>query len=133
MSNNVETPSDMLGCGGPMCPSIDLPPPPAHPELPPEVSIPSEEELFFRTEDGHRIEALGNLAPSADRVAILCHPHPLYGGTMHNAIVVVLAKRLLERGQGRVGWIRFNYRGVGRSEGRYSAGKAEVLDVLAAF
>jgi alpha/beta superfamily hydrolase len=112
---------------------MDLPPPPLHPELPPEVRIAGEEELFFRTEDGVTIQALGNLPAAAGRVAVLCHPHPLYGGTMDNAIVVIVAKRLLERGQGSVGWLRLNYRGVGKSEGAYGAGKIESLDVLAAF
>jgi alpha/beta superfamily hydrolase len=112
---------------------MDLPPPPLHPELPPEVRIAGEEELFFRTEDGISIEALANLPESAGRIVVLCHPHPLYGGTMNNAIMVVVAKRLLERGQGQVGWLRLNYRGVGKSEGSYGAGKTEVLDVRAAF
>jgi alpha/beta superfamily hydrolase len=116
-----------------MVPSTDLPPPPLHPELPPEVRISGEEELRFETEDGVEITALGYLPPTATRVAVLCHPHPLYGGTMHNAIVVVVAKRLLERGQGQVGWLRLDYRGVGKSGGSYGAGKAEALDVEAAF
>src|SRR5262245_51416923 len=116
-----------------MPPSMDLPPPPTNPELPPEVSIGGEEELFFRTADGVGIQALANLPATAERVAVLCHPHPLYGGTMHNAIVVVVAKRLLERGQGKIGWLRLNYRGVGKSEGAYGAGKTEWRDVLAAF
>ena len=52
---------------------------------------------------------------------------------MHNALVVVVAKRLRERGSERAGWLRLNYRGVGKSEGRYGAGKAEVNDVRAAI
>ena len=116
-----------------MAPSMDLPPPPLDPELPPEVEIAGEEELSFRTEDGVAIEARAHLPSSAQRVAVICHPHPLYGGTMHNAVVVVVAKRLLERGQGKIGWLRLNYRGVGKSEGRYGGGKDEVLDVRAAF
>jgi alpha/beta superfamily hydrolase len=119
---------------------MDLPPPPLHPELPPEVRISGEEELFFRTDDGLSLQALANVPASASRVAVLCHPHPLYGGTMHNAIVVVVAKRLLERGLGgptgaaiATGWLRLNYRGVGKSEGTYGGGKSEVLDVAAAF
>jgi alpha/beta superfamily hydrolase len=123
----------MLVCDAPMPPSMDLPPPPLHPELPPEVRIAGEEAITFRTEDGLTIEALANLPSSARRVAVLCHPHPLYGGTMHNAIVVIVAKRLLERGQGSVGWLRLNYRGVGKSEGQYGSGKTESLDVRAAF
>jgi alpha/beta superfamily hydrolase len=121
-----------------MVPPMDLPPPPLHPELPPEVHIAGEEEIFFRTEDGLTIQALANVPPGAERVAVLCHPHPLYGGTMHNAIVVVVAKRLLERGQGKtvpasIGWVRFNYRGVVKSEGAYGGGKTEVHDARAAF
>jgi alpha/beta superfamily hydrolase len=130
---------------------MDLPPPPLHPELPPEVRIAGEEESLFRTEDGLQIQALSYLPAEAQRVVVLCHPHPLYGGTMHNAIVVVVAKRLRERAQSTmgtgalapptslgpepssIGWLRLNYRGVGKSEGKYGAGKAEVQDVRAAF
>jgi alpha/beta superfamily hydrolase len=116
-----------------MPPSADLPHPPEHPELPPEVRIPGEEELFFTTEDGVSIEARACLPSSAVRVALLCHPHPLYGATLHNALVVVVAKRLLERGQDRVGWLRLNFRGVGKSSGTYDGGKGEVYDVRAAL
>jgi alpha/beta superfamily hydrolase len=129
---------------------MDLPPPPLHPELPPEVRIPGEEEVSFRTDDGLAIQGLAHLPAEAERVAVLCHPHPLYGGTMHNAIVVVVAKRLRERAQSvvpggalaappvasepsSIGWLRLNYRGVVKSEGSYGAGKAEVADVQAAF
>jgi alpha/beta superfamily hydrolase len=119
---------------------MDLPPPPLHPELPPEVRVPGEEEVFFITEDGVQIQALAHLPAEARRVAVLCHPHPLYGGTMHNAIVVVVAKRLRELGQGAgpgepsaAGWLRLNYRGVGKSGGSYGNGKSEVSDVRAAF
>jgi alpha/beta superfamily hydrolase len=123
---------------------MDLPPPPLHPELPPEVRIPGEEEVSFRTEDGLEIQALAHLPSEAERVAVLCHPHPLYGGTMHNAIVVVVAKRLRERAQTMTpgpigteprstGWLRLNYRGVGKSQGGYGGGKAEAQDVQAAF
>ncbi|HKQ69673.1 MAG TPA: hypothetical protein VJT73_10060 [Polyangiaceae bacterium] len=113
--------------------SMDLPPPPAKPELPPEVHLPGEGSLLFRTDDDLAIEGLGLLPPSAQRVVVICHPHPLYGGTMHNALVLVVAKRLLERGQGRIGWLRFNFRGVGHSEGAYGAGTGEVADARAAI
>jgi alpha/beta superfamily hydrolase len=116
-----------------MPPSADLPPPPQNPELPPDVRIPGEEEVAFRTEDGLLIEARGYFPPSAERAIVLCHPHPLYGGTFNNAIVVSVAKRLLERGPEKVGWLRLNYRGVGKSEGVYDAARREVYDVRAAF
>src|SRR5678815_3876251 len=109
-----------------MPPPMDLPPPPLHPVLPPEVHIAGEEEVFFRTEDGLQIQALAHVPPEAERVAVLCHPHPLYGGTMHNALVVVVAKRLRERGNERAGWLRLNFRGSGQSGGRYVAGKGGV-------
>ncbi len=116
-----------------MAPSIDLPPPPERPELPPEVHIGDERELSLSTTDGIAVQALAYLPPSALRVVVLCHPHPLYGGTMNNALVVVVAKRLRERGNERIGWLRLNFRGVGKSEGRYDAGRAEANDVRAAI
>lgn len=123
----------MLGSAAFMPPSAELPPPPEQPELPPEVHIPGEEEVAFRTEDGLLIEARGYFPAKAERAIVLCHPHPLYGGTFNNAIVVSVAKRLLERAPQTVSWLRLNFRGVGRSEGVYDAATREVLDVLAAF
>jgi len=61
--------------------------------------------------------------------AVLCHPHPLYGGEMHNNIVSALADALQQMG---VATLRFNFRGVGRSSGEHSGGEAEVEDVKAA-
>ncbi len=70
---------------------------------------------------------------SAERAVVLCHPHPLYGGTMHSAVVLALAKVLAAWSGGRVGWLRFDFRGVGASEGRYDEGRGETLDVRAAL
>lgn len=89
-----------------------------------------EEPIRLDTSDGESLEALARLPDGAQRVVVLCHPHPLYGGTMNNAVVVALAKALLEKGD--VGTLRFNFRGVERSTGRYMAGEGEKLDVLAA-
>jgi uncharacterized protein len=114
-----------------MAPVIELPPPPERPELPPEVRIGDEQDVSLVAEDGVTLEALGHLPASAERAVVLCHPHPLYGGTMHNALVVVVTKRLRERGAERAGWLRLNFRGVGKSEGRYDAGRAEVNDARA--
>jgi uncharacterized protein len=113
--------------------SVDLPPPPEHPELPPEVKIAGERALTFSTDDGITIEALARTPDDPSRMVVLCHPHPLYGGTMHNAIVAVIAKTLAERGTERVGTLRLNYRGVGRSGGSYGAGTSEIADVRAAL
>lgn len=61
-------------------------------------------------------------------VAIICHPHPLYQGTMNNKVVTILAKTLIQMGAATV---RFNYRGVGASEGSYGEMEGEVADLEA--
>jgi hypothetical protein len=61
--------------------------------------------------------------------AVLCHPHPQYGGTMDNNVVVVCARRLQRVG---VATLRFNFRGVGASEGSYDNGRGEAEDARAA-
>ena len=61
-------------------------------------------------------------------IAIIAHPHPLYGGTMDNKIVHTLFKALFELGFITV---KFNYRGVGKSEGSYGDGLGETEDVIA--
>lgn len=58
-------------------------------------------------------------------VAVVCHPHPLYGGTLHNKVAHRLAATLHARG-GAV--MRFNFRGVGRSEGSHDRGQGELDD-----
>jgi len=62
------------------------------------------------------------------RVAIVCHPHPLYGGTLQNKVVYTLARTFNSLGMPAV---RFNYRGVGASAGSYDDGIGEVEDALA--
>ena len=61
-------------------------------------------------------------------MAIICHPHPLFGGTMDNKVVTTLSR--LARDQGAV-VVRFNFRGVGQSQGAYSDGIGETEDLLA--
>lgn len=61
--------------------------------------------------------------------AVICHPHPLYGGNMYNNVVRALRKAFLDRG---VATLRFNFRGTGRSEGSHGNGTAELEDVRAA-
>ncbi len=108
-----------------------LPPPPDRPELPPEVTLAGEEPLRLRAADGVELEARGRFPASPERAVLLLHPHPLYGGTMHNAIVVIVGKALAERGGDRVATLRLNYRGVGTSTGSYGAGEGETLDARA--
>ena len=61
-------------------------------------------------------------------VAVLCHPHPVHGGTMDNKVVQTVARALVQRG-----WrtVRFNFRGVGTSGGAWDEGRGEVDDALA--
>ncbi len=69
-------------------------------------------------------------APNADgSFAVLCHPHPQYGGNMFDAVLDICAEVLVQRG---VSVLKFNFRGVGASEGSYSEGHAETEDVVAA-
>ena len=59
--------------------------------------------------------------------AVICHPHPLFGGTMQNKVVQTLAKAFVQNG-----WraVRFNFRGVGGSDGVYDEGRGELEDLL---
>lgn len=61
-------------------------------------------------------------------VAIICHPHPLHGGTMNNKVVTTLARTFRELG---LATVRFNFRGVGKSAGQFGDGVGEVEDLLA--
>src|SRR3972149_8028021 len=61
---------------------------------------------------------------------VVCHPHPLYGGDMDNHVVEGLCVTLAESG---VAALRFNFRGVGGSGGRYEEGGGQEEDVLAAL
>ena len=62
------------------------------------------------------------------RFGVVCHPHPLYGGTLDNKVVYTLARAFVELG---VPAIRFNFRGVGGSAGSYDEGRGETEDALA--
>jgi alpha/beta superfamily hydrolase len=61
--------------------------------------------------------------------AVICHPHPLFGGTLHNKVVHTLARALRAGGAAT---LRFNFRGVGASEGAHDGGTGETADALAA-
>ncbi len=60
-------------------------------------------------------------------LAVVCHPHPQYGGTLDNKVVQTIARACLG-----VGWasVRFNFRGIGASEGAWDGGRGEVGDAL---
>lgn len=61
---------------------------------------------------------------------VLCHPHPLYGGTMDNNVIHAACRALADKG---ITSLRFNFRGVGQSEGSHDAGEGEAEDALAAL
>jgi uncharacterized protein len=65
---------------------------------------------------------------AAAGIALLCHPHPLHGGTLDNKVVQTLARAAVAQG-----WtaVRFNFRGVGGSQGHWGQGEGEVDDVIA--
>ena len=76
------------------------------------------------------LEAIAHEAEGAARplYGIVCHPHPLYGGTMDNKVAYTLARALQTSG---VAALRFNFRGVGASEGAYDEGAGETEDAAA--
>jgi len=85
---------------------------------------------FFNGPAG-RIEAiLKEPGTQVKRVAIVCHPHPLFGGTMHNKVVFRIARAFQDAG---FAVLRFNFRGTGRSEGTHDQGRGEQDDLRAAI
>lgn len=78
-----------------------------------------------------RLEALLNLGvENATHAALVCHPHPIYGGTLHNKVVFHAMKALHSFG---FPVLRFNFRGTGLSEGEHDHGQGEVDDVRIAL
>lgn len=69
-------------------------------------------------------------APEVSRIAVVCHPHPLHQGTMHNKVAHTLARAALGLGAPA---LRFNFRGVGKSAGAFADGVGETDDALAAI
>ena len=82
--------------------------------------------------DGPLLEGVLHLpgGPDPGPAAVVCHPHPLMGGTMDNPIVVALCRTLAARGWAA---LRFDFRGAGCSEGSFDAGRGEMDDVAGAF
>src|SRR5205085_10596511 len=78
-----------------------------------------------------KLEALLNVGKlDASHAAVVCHPHPMFGGTMHNKVVYHAMKALAGFG---FPVLRFNFRGAGLSEGKHDEGRGEVEDVRAAL
>jgi uncharacterized protein len=91
--------------------------------------FPCEEKSFLIGGPAGAIE-IATRCPEIDAgtFAVLCHPHPQHGGTMHNKVIVTLARALVELG---VSCIRFNFRGVGKSTGTFDNAIGEVEDLIA--
>jgi len=88
-----------------------------------------ESHVVFRSAE-LQLEGLIALPESrAAGAAVVCHPHPMYGGSMHNNVVEAVLDALWRRG---FATLRFNFRGVGGSEGEYDGGEGEAEDALAA-
>ena len=87
-----------------------------------------EEKIRFLS-DGYEIE--GRLEKSSlQRGVVITHPHPLYGGDMHNNVVAAIARIYRQKGYTA---LRFDFRGVGNSQGSYGDGVGEQEDVRAAI
>jgi alpha/beta superfamily hydrolase len=97
------------------------------------MTITHETRNFFLEGPAGRLEAIlwtptGNARPPL--AAVVCHPHPLFGGTMHNKVVYQTAKALDALG---IPVLRFNFRGAGLSAGVHDRGQGERDDVRAAL
>jgi len=94
--------------------------------------MPRRIESLFIPGPAGRLEALIEEPEdqSPHEVALICHPHPLHGGTMHNKVVYRMARAM--RRAGAVA-LRFNYRGVNFSEGKYDHGIGELEDARVAL
>jgi alpha/beta superfamily hydrolase len=87
------------------------------------------ELIHFPSSDGLRLE--GRLTKgAADRGVVLCHPHPLHGGSMLTPVIMTTEQVFQEAGYTT---LAFNFRGVGGSEGSYGEGRAEVSDAIGAL
>jgi uncharacterized protein len=80
--------------------------------------------------DGLRLEGAWDVPTTARGAVVLCHPHPKLGGTMNAPLLLALRDELVARGWAT---LRFNFRGIGRSEGTPSTGVDEVDDARAAI
>src|SRR5271170_4516381 len=89
----------------------------------------NEIQVSFRTGDLTLEGLLANPGANAP-AAVVCHPHPLYGGSMYNNVVDAILGAMW---QGGYATLRFNFRGVGASEGEHDGGPGEVDDAVAAM
>lgn len=93
--------------------------------------LPRSEALLLDGPAG-TIESLLEAPPDQEPVgcAVVCHPHPVHGGTMHNKVAHTLARSFVNSGMAA---LRFNFRGVGKSAGAFDDGIGELDDIFAAL
>jgi uncharacterized protein len=87
-------------------------------------------EVIFNGPDGRLEGRYHHRKESTAPIALLLHPHPLHGGTMNNKLVYTLYQVFVERG---FSVLRFNFRGVGRSQGEFDNGPGELSDAASAL
>jgi alpha/beta superfamily hydrolase len=85
----------------------------------------SAERLVIQGPAGALEAIVEDTAVAGSSYAIVCHPHPLFGGTMDNKVVTTVARALHETG---IPTVRFNFRGVGASAGAFDQGVGEIAD-----
>ncbi|MBI2392881.1 MAG: hypothetical protein HYV09_25070 [Deltaproteobacteria bacterium] len=93
------------------------------------LAIPGERRIEVLSTDGTLLDGRLAVPERASRVVVIAHPHPLYGGSMDDPVVRALARVASERGAAT---LRFDFRGVGSSEGRHRGGDPEIGDLLGA-
>ena len=94
-------------------------------------TFPTETAEFFLSGPAGKLEVLTDFPEAGSEraaTAVLCHPHPRHGGTMRNKVVTIMERALRELG---LPTVRFNFRGVGESEGEFDDGDGETGDVAA--
>jgi uncharacterized protein len=94
-----------------------------------EVRAMDETQVSFRSGDLTLEGLLANPGGNAP-AAVVCHPHPLYGGSMYNNVVEAVLAAMRQAGYAT---LRFNFRGVGGSDGEHDRGPGEVDDAMAAM
>lgn len=98
----------------------------------PAVAVAGETEIRVAGLPGSpSLAARLHATPGAVRAVAICHPHPLYGGSMNSPVPLAIARCLSDQARERVAWARFDFRGVGASDGVYDDARGEVDDALA--
>jgi len=111
-----------------------LPPPPQNPLLAPARLVLGEVPVRIPgLAGGPALSGLAHVPEGAQHAVLLCHPHPLYGGSMHAAVILTMTRALQKHAGAGVAWLRFDMRGVGESEGISTGDAHEIQDAASAL